>query len=360
MERKELTRKELCANIKEAEMAFSCHGIWKSCAPYGNGHINDTFLCVTAEGRRLILQRINHAVFKKPEAIMENICRVTDHIRGKVPADGDVARATLTVLPTTDGHAYFRDGIGSYWRLYDFVEGTVTRERAESIREFSACAEAFGRFGGVLADFPAHTLYEAIPHFHDTPARFRALMEAVERDPVGRVASVQREIDFVKERESFASVLENAHATGALPLRVTHNDTKLNNILFDEVTHLPVCVIDLDTVMPGYSVNDFGDSIRFGANTAAEDETDLSRVSLDLSLYDAYREGFLRGCDGALNREEIALLPVGARMMTFECGMRFLTDYIEGDTYFRIARPEHNLDRCRCQFALLSDMERKL
>ena len=356
-----MTREEACAKRQEAEAAFAAHGKWVSCDPYGNGHINDTFLCVTEEGKRLILQRINHGIFREPDRMMNNIAAVTEHIRRKVAAEGgDTERSTLTILPAADGASFYRDSIGSFWRLYEFVERTVTRERAENLREFSSCAEAFGRFQGWLSDFPAHTLYEVIPNFHNTPSRYRALMDAIERDPVGRVASVQKEIAFVKEREEFAGLLEREREAGRLPLRVTHNDTKLNNILFDENTIEPVCVIDLDTVMPGYSVNDFGDSIRFGANTAVEDEKDLSKVSLDLSLYEAYRDGFLKGCGGALTPREVELLPMGARMMTFECGMRFLCDYIEGDTYFRISRPDHNLDRCRCQFALLADMEKKI
>lgn len=356
-----MTRQELCAKRHEAEAAFALHGTWKTCEPYGNGHINDTFLCVTETGRRLILQRLNHSIFKEPRRIMENIAGVTEHIRAKVAAaGGDAARCTLTVLKTEAGELCFCDSIGSYWRLYEFVEQTVTRERAESMEEFRSCAEAFGRFGGQLADYPAETLYEAIANFHHTPTRFANLLDAIRRDPVGRVKEVEAEIAFALAREEFASSLERAHDEGRLPLRVTHNDTKLNNILFDDTTLLPACVIDLDTVMPGYTVNDFGDSIRFGANTAAEDERDLSKVSLDMTLYEAYREGYLKGCGGALTEDEVALLPVGAKMMTFECGIRFLTDYIEGDTYFRTAYPNHNLDRCRCQFALLADMERKI
>jgi len=351
-----MTRQELCSKIDEALAGYSHIGQVNSCESYGNGHINDTFLVVVTSGKRYILQRINHTVFTKPWEIMENITAVTEHIRAS--SGGDV-RSTLTVVPTDKGESFFCDSIGSYWRLYDFVEGTVTRERAESLAEFEACAEAFGRFGGQLADFPAHTLHEAIPNFHNTPMRYEALMRAVERDAFGRAEEVRAEIEFVKERREFASLLEKERLAGRLPLRVTHNDTKLNNILFDSQSGYPVCVIDLDTVMPGYSVNDFGDSIRFGANTAAEDEQDLSRVGLDVELYRAYLRGFLRGCGDSLGEREKELLPMGARMMTLECGIRFLCDYLEGDVYFRTSRPKHNLDRARCQFALLADMERK-
>lgn len=355
-----MTREEACAKRDEALAQFSRIGAVKGCEPYGNGHINDTFLLLTEGGKRYIFQRINQVVFPHPDKVMENILVVTEHIRAGVAAvGGDAERCTLTVIPTDNGQPCYLDSVGSWWRMYAFVEDAVSKDRVENIKEFADCAEAFGRFQGQLADFDASVLHEAIVNFHNTPVRYENLMRAIERDPLGRVAEVQDEINFVKARAAFVKTLENARESGELPLRVTHNDTKLNNILFDAESAVPVCVIDLDTVMPGYSVNDFGDSIRFGANTAAEDETDLSKVSLDLELYHAYAEGFLKGCDGKLTAKEVELLPIGARMMTLECGMRFLTDYIEGDTYFRIARPSHNLDRCRCQFALVADMEKK-
>lgn len=356
-----MTRAELCAKKDEALAAFGSIGKVEYCEPYGNGHINDTFLTVCEGKKRYILQRINHQIFTKPQEIMENICAVTDFIRAKTEkSGGDVERCTLNVVKTNDKKSFYCDSIGSYWRLYDFTEHTVTKERVSNMKEFCDCAEAFGSFQNQLSEFDASTLHEAIKDFHNTPVRFDNLMKAIAKDPLGRVADVKAEIDFVLAREEFTKTLEKAHTEGRLPLRVTHNDTKLNNILFDESTDAPVCVIDLDTIMPGYSVNDFGDSIRFGANTAAEDETDISKVSLDLELYHAYADGFLRGCAGKLTDTEIELLPVGAMMMTLECGIRFLTDYIEGDTYFRISRPSHNLDRCRTQLALVADMEAKL
>ena len=356
-----MTRAELCAKKHEALAAFGSIGEVEYCEPYGNGHINDTFLTVAKSKKRYILQRINHQIFTRPDEIMENICAVTNFIRSKVTeVGGDAERCTLSVIKTNDGASFYCDSIGSYWRLYDFTERTVTKERVSNMKEFCDCAEAFGNFQNQLSEFDASTLHEAIKNFHNTPVRFQNLIKAIEKDPLGRVAEVRPEIDFVLAREEFCNTLENARIAGTLPLRVTHNDTKLNNILFDEKTDAPVCVIDLDTIMPGYSVNDFGDSIRFGANTAAEDETDLSKVSLDLELYHAYADGFMRGCAGKLTDTEIELLPVGAMMMTLECGIRFLTDYIEGDTYFRISRPSHNLDRCRTQFALVADMEAKL
>ena len=355
-----MTREELCAKKDEVLAAYGKNGPFVSCDPYGNGHINDTFLTVAENGKRYILQRINHMIFTRPDQIMENILKVTAHIRQKGAAEGlDTERCTLSVVMTDGGDSFYKDSIGSYWRMYDFCEHTVAKEKVSCKKEFTDCAEAFGKFQGQLADFDASVLHEAIKNFHNTPVRYENLMKAVEKDVCGRAASVQKEIAFAMERAEFVKILENARADGSLPLRVTHNDTKLNNILFDADTQLPVCVIDLDTVMPGYSVNDFGDSIRFGANTAAEDETDLSKVSLDLDLYHAYAEGFLKGAEGRLTDAEIDLMPIGARMMTLECGLRFLTDYLEGDTYFRIAHPNHNLDRCRCQFALVADMEAK-
>ena len=343
------------SNKVQALAAFF-NAVPEVCEPYGNGHINETFLAVG--DRRYILQRMNTKVFPDPDGLMENIVGVTAHIRSKATADKE--RASLTVIPTLDGKPYFRAEDGSCWRLYDFVEGTVTYEAIESADDFRSCAEAFGVFQRQLADYPAEKLHESIKNFHNTPWRYENLMKAAKKDAVGRLAEVTAELEFAKARKDFCGILEKAREASTLPLRVTHNDTKLNNILFDSESGAPVCVIDLDTVMPGYSVNDFGDSIRFGANTAVEDETDLSKVSLDLGLFKAYAEGFIKGCGGSLTSTELELLPEGAIMMTLECGMRFLTDYLDGDVYFRIHREKHNLDRARNQLALVADMERKL
>ena len=330
------------------------------CEPYGNGHINDTFLVVCG-GKRYILQRMNTRIFTKPYELMQNIVGVTEHIRRKTREAGeDDSRVSLTVIPTLAGADHFVSDSGEHFRLYDFVEGTVTQEKVENINDFYLCAKAFGAFQRTLADYPAEQLFESIANFHNTPWRYSNLMAAVEKDACGRLASVLPEVEFARQREDFCGVLERAREAGELPLRVTHNDTKLNNILFDAATGEPVCVIDLDTVMPGYSVTDFGDSIRFGANRAAEDETDLSKVVLDLELFEAYAKGFLEGCNGSLTEKELELLPEGAIMMTLECGLRFLTDHLEGDVYFKIHRENHNLDRARNQFALVADMERKL
>ena len=349
--------------ISEVVSKFSVEGNFVSAEPYGSGHINVTSRVVTEASGRLyeyILQKINHNVFKNPGELMENYVGVTEYLRKMIEAaGGDPLRETVNVVKTKEGENFYYSEEGEYWRMLIFVSNSMSYDKVEKPEQFYDSAVAFGNFQYLLRDYPAPTLHETIVNFHNTPDRIRLFEEALKADVCGRAKDVQEEIDFVLSRREFAATLENARKNGKLPLRVTHNDTKLNNILFDDKTQKPVCVIDLDTVMPGYSVNDFGDAIRFGANTAAEDETDLSKVSLDLTLYRAFAKGFLKGCHGKLTDSEIALLPIGARMMTFECGMRFLTDYIEGDHYFRTSREGHNLDRCRCQFALVADMEKK-
>lgn len=329
------------------------------CEPYGNGHINDTFLVVS--DKRYILQRMNTYVFPNPIGLMDNIVAVTEHIRKKAKSmEKDTERATLVIVPTLNGENYFVDSNNNYWRVYDYVEGTVAYEKMKNKEQFESCGEAFGEFQQMLSDFPADSLNESVKNLHNTPWRYDNLMAAVKKDAFGRAAFVKKELEFAKAREQLCHILANNYQSGKLPLRVTHNDTKLNNILFDEKTDKPVCVIDLDTVMPGFSVVDFGDSIRSGGNTASDDETDLSKVNLDMGLFEAYVKGFLTGCNNSLTENEIDLLAISALIITFECGMRFLTDYLEGDVYFKIHREGHNLDRARCQFALAYDMECKL
>lgn len=251
------------------------------------------------------------------------------------------------------------DSEGEYWRAYKFITGATSYDAVETPEDFYQSAVSFGNFQRLLAEYPAETLHETIEGFHDTKARFAVFKKAVEEDACGRAASVQKEIDFVLAHEDVANVFGDMLAKGELPLRVTHNDTKLNNIMIDDETRKGICVIDLDTVMPGLAMNDFGDSIRFGASTAAEDEQDLSKVSCDMGLFEIYTKGYIEGCGGRLTEKEIEMLPMGAKVMTFECGMRFLTDYLEGDHYFKIHREGHNLDRCRTQFKLVEDMEAK-
>lgn len=330
---------------------------------YGSGHINDTFLVITKVNggeRKYVLQRINKNVFKRPDLLMKNFALVTDYLAKKIrESGGDSKRETLNLIRTYDDSEYYESPEGDYWRMLHFVADNKCYDKVERPEQFYHSAVAFGNFQRLLGDFPAQTLYETIPNFHNTPDRFKNLMAEVEKDSFGRLAEVLPEVEFARAREEFAGTLEREHDAGRLPLRVTHNDTKLNNILFDAVTDKPICVIDLDTIMPGYSVNDFGDSIRFGASTAAEDEEDLSKVHFDIELYELYVKGFIEGVGNSLTEGELKMLPVGAMMMTFECGMRFLTDYLAGDTYFKTSRPKQNLHRCRTQFKLVEEMEKK-
>lgn len=331
-----------------------------SVRPHGSGHINHTYLVTTGEGRRYILQRINRDIFHDTAELMENILHVTDYLREKiVRAGGDPERETMTVVPTAEGGPYYTDAQGEDWRVYLYIENTITLDRVERQEDFRESGVAFGRFQAMLADYPAGTLYETIPDFHNTPKRYQDFERAVEQDVCGRAKSVAAEIAFIRSHKEEMSVLTDLLRRGELPLRITHNDTKLNNILLDDKTHKAVCIVDLDTIMPGLCAYDFGDAIRFGANTAAEDEPDVGKVSLSLELYGAYTQGFLEGCGGRLTEKEIEMLPMGAKIITLEQGMRFLTDYLQGDTYYHTTREGQNLDRCRTQLALAADMERK-
>ena len=330
---------------------------------YGSGHINDTFclVCQPQEGEaiRFILQGLSLAAFPRPEELMENFVGVTAFLRRKIEAaGGDPLRETLNLVYTRDGKPYYKDATGKVWRLMPFVEGTLCLQQATP-ELFEASARAFGRFQRLLADYPAQTLHEPIVNFHNTEDRFAKFEAALAADKLGRAGEVEAEIRFVMDRKADCSVAVNALRQGKLPLRVTHNDTKLNNILIDEDTMEGICVIDLDTTMPGLSIYDFGDSIRFGANHSAEDEKDLSKVSFDIELYKRYTRGFLEGAQGGLTDAELEYLPWGAKLMTLECGIRFLTDYLDGDHYFHIRYPEQNLDRCRTQFKLVADMDEK-
>ncbi len=350
--------------IMEVISKFEFDGTFEECIPFGSGHINDTFLLTytTAEGMKYsILQRMNKSVFANPEELMENVKGVTSWLRKKIQENGgDVERETLNLVSDKEGHPYYKDSMGEYWRVYLFIENATCFDLVENENDFYQSAVAFGHFQRLLADYPAETLHETIKDFHNTVVRFQNFCKSVETDVCGRAADVQKEIQFVMEREKLAHVLCDLQAEGKLPLRVTHNDTKLNNVMIDDQTGKAICVIDLDTVMPGLSANDFGDSIRFGATTAAEDERDLSKVHFDLHLYEVFVKGFIEGCGGALTELEMEMLPMGAILMTFECGMRFLADHLEGDHYFKIHRENHNLDRCRTQFKLVSEMEDKL
>ena len=352
-------KKASLEKITNAILNFKLNGEARSVTPYGNGHINDTFLvnCVDDSGTKhnYILQAVNSNFFKIPSRVMENIVKVTDYLKSKVES----SREVLNVIRTYSNGAYYEDKDGYFWRMYDFVEDSICLDRPEDVEDFYQCAVAFGKFQRHLTDFPADSLHETIPDFHNTPKRYNDFLKAVEEDKCGRAKSVKDEIEFIKSRKEFYKVLIDSNRNGELPLRVSHNDTKSNNVMLDAKTHKALCVIDLDTIMPGFSVTDFGDAIRFGASTAAEDEKDLSKVNMDVEMFGIYTKGFLEGCGGQLINSEIMLLPEGAKMMTIECGMRFLADYLAGDTYFKIAYPEHNLDRCRTQLKLVADMESK-
>ena len=342
---------------------FSNTGKFVSVSPVEAGHINTT-LKVTCEkdGKEVnhLLQMINTHVFRNPVQLMDNVNSVTAFVKNKVIENGgDCERETLYCKLTNDGKTFYVDSDNKVWRLYNYVENSFSYNAIESAEIFFKAGKAFGDFQRLLADFPMDGLFETIPDFHNTAKRYNNLRISVEKNASGRAELVQKEIEFAKERREETYILVGKQLIGDLPTRVTHNDTKLNNILFDKCTDEPICIVDLDTVMPGLSLYDFGDAIRFGANTAAEDEKDLSKVSLDLNLYEQYVRGFLSSAGDSLTVEEVKYLPLGAKMMTFECGMRFLTDFIDGDVYFRTHYPEHNLDRCHTQFALVYDMERK-
>ena len=334
--------------------AFKLDAPVASCERYGCGHVNETYLVVSESGRRYILQKISTRAFHDVPALMQNIISVTQFLKEKT----DDPRGVLTLVPTTDGQFFLSHEDGSYWRLYDFVEDAVCLQAPETPEDFYQSALAFGSFQQMLTDFPAETLSETIPMFHNTANRFKLFREKLAEDPMGRAASVKEEIEFALAHEAEASTLVDLQASGQLPTRVTHNDTKLNNVMLDATTKKALCVIDLDTIMPGLSLYDFGDSIRFGAATAAEDETDLSKVEMSLDLFRTYATGFLSACPGLTDLEK-KMMPMGAKMMTLECGVRFLTDYLDGDHYFKVHRENHNLDRCRTQFKLVADMEKK-
>ena len=329
---------------------------------YGSGHVNDTFRVDTdrddGENDLFILQRINEVAFHNPDQVMANVVGITEYLGEQIrKAGGDRSREALEVIRPKSGELFYTDSEGGAWRVFPFVRDIDCYDSAETPELFEASARAFGKFQYMLDGYPAETLYETIPNFHDTEDRLNKLKRAVAADSLGRAAECADEIRFVLDHEADCSVAVRALREGVLPLRVTHNDTKLNNVLIDKASGNGLCIVDLDTTMPGLSIYDFGDSIRFGANHAAEDEPDLSKVNFDIDLFEAYTRGFLDGAAGSLTPAELEYLPWGAKLMTLECGIRFLTDYLEGDVYFHIDRPRQNLDRCRTQFKLVRDME---
>lgn len=333
-----------------------------SAESYGNGHINDTVLITLQNpSERVILQRINTKIFTQPQQLIENITRVTEWIAKQIQANGgDVRREVLHLIPTLAGECYYATRNGNYYRAYRFIEEGVCLEQPRNKEDLYESGIAFGKFQGALADFPSEKLHETIPNFHNTRKRFETFEKSVQcAKQTERGRDAEAEIQYAYSKEPMITECDKLKKSQGIPVRVTHNDTKLNNVMLDAKTEKALCVLDLDTVMPGFAMDDFGDSIRFGANTACEDEADLSKVSFDLDLFRAYAEGFLKGTGGRLTEAEVRLLPLGAKMMTYECGIRFLADYLDGDVYFKVKYPTHNLVRARNQFALLRDMDNK-
>ena len=337
---------------------FAFNGVVTDLKICGNGHINSTYIVSAESGKRYILQILNTAIFKDPVGVMNNIIAVTDHIRkGMAESGEDAERGTMRVVLTKDGQNGYTDPEGRFWRAYDFVEGTVCRLTVDSPETFARVGEAFGDFQRRLSDFDASRLVESIPNFHNTKKRYADFLAAVERNAAGRVDSVGNEIKFIIDRADKCALIVDALESGDLPLRVTHNDTKLSNILLDEMTEEAVCIIDLDTVMPGSSLYDFGDSIRTGAASAAEDEPDLDKVHFLPEMFKAYTRGFIKGTGGALTEKELTMLPDGGYIITLEQAIRFLGDYLDGDTYYHTDYPDHNLVRARTQLKLVTETE---
>lgn len=345
--------KQICKN-------FYIDGEVLSIKSYGEGHINNTYLVETTE-KKYILQRVNNSVFKNTEKVMENIAKVTEHITNIVKQNGgDADRKTLNFINAKNDRNFYIADDGSLFRMYIFIDNAICYESVENPGIMYEAARAFGQFQKCLDDFPAEKLYETIARFHDTVDRYRIFKEILAEDKVNRAEIAKEEIVFALERENCAGIIVEALEKKEIPLRVTHNDTKLNNVMMDKDTGEGICVIDLDTVMPGSLLYDFGDAIRYAASTAAEDELDLDKVSMDIGLFEEYTKGYLEELGDTITKKEAELLPMSAKILTLECGLRFLTDYLDGDNYFRIHRANHNLDRARTQFKLVYDMEQKM
>ena len=340
---------------------FALYGDFLVAVPFGGGHVNDTFqLTFDQGGVRLhyVLQRINRNVFRKPEQVMENMDRVTRHLLAKIHAEKvETRKRTIRLLRTFANQPCVTDERGDVWRAYIFVENARAYDVLETPEQAFKVAQAFGEFQYNLVDLPGPRLHETIPDFHNTPKRLEALRQAIRRDPVGRERRVRREIDFIMKRADETERLLRLQAEGAIPERITHNDTKVNNILIDDLTGDGICVIDLDTVMPGLSLYDFGDMVRAGTSPAEEDEVDLAKVGMRFEMYEALYRGFLSSAGSFLTEAERENLPFSGKLITFEIAIRFLTDYLEGDVYFKVKRPEHNLERCRNQLRMVESIE---
>jgi len=345
-------------DIRAVTAAFQIFGEFRSAEAYGSGHINDTYCVVfnvAGNPTRYIVQRINHRIFSNPPAVMENIQRVTAHLAAKLAGAPDSSRRVLTLIPARDGRVFNQDEHGNFWRAYLFIENARSYDAVNSPSQAYEAAKAYGQFQKLLADLPAPPLNNTIPDFHHTPKRFKALQAAIENDAANRAASAAAEIEFALNRAGIVGGLINA----GLPERVTHNDTKFNNVMLDEETGEGICVVDLDTLMPGLALYDFGDMVRTTTSPAKEDELDLSRVTMQFPMYEALIRGYLESAGDFLTADEKRLLAFSGRLITFEIGIRFLTDYLAGDTYFKVHRNGHNLDRCRTQFKLVESIEQQ-
>ncbi|PCJ51736.1 MAG: mucin desulfatase [Planctomycetota bacterium] len=350
-------------NLNEVIKRFVVEGEYISSEPYGSGHINDTYLTImnhNGDEVKYITQRINHEIFKNPEALMENIVRVTEHVRNKVKLrNGDLAKECLEIIPTLENKSFYKDNKGFFWRMYVFILGASTHDVLSHDDQAYQAAFAFGQFQKDLVDIKGERLFETIPDFHHTVKRFETLLKAIEDDKYDRKKDIAADIEFALQRKEFCGQIIKGMEDGLIPERITHNDTKINNVMLDDDTGECRAVIDLDTVMPGSALYDFGDLIRTTVSTAEEDEKDTTKITANLIRYENLVKGFLKGAGNCLVEKEIELLPVSGRIITFECGIRFLTDYLDGDKYFKIHHVGHNLDRARSQFKLVKSMEEK-
>ena len=349
-------------DLREIGLHFELEGRFVSAEPFGSGHINDTYKTEYRSAgaeRRYIHQRINHLIFRDPVGLMENVDRVLAHLRAKLRGAPDAQRRALNLVRAKGGAPLYKDEAGNYWRTYDFIEGARTFEVVENPRQAFEAAKAFGHFQRLLSDLPAPRLRDTIPDFHHTPKRFAAFRRAAEKDAVGRAKRAKKEIDFALKREPMTRVLEDLRKKGEIPERITHNDTKFNNVVIDDVTGEALCVLDLDTVMPGLALHDFGDMVRTTTSPSAEDERDLSKVEMQMPMFEALVQGYLGSAGDFLSEAEKRHLAFAGKLITFETGLRFLADHLEGDVYFKVRREGHNLDRARTQFRLVESIERQ-
>lgn len=347
-------------DLQAVASRFDIFGEFQRAVPYGSGHINDTYRASYYQGGTTISylhQRINHDVFRQPELVMDNVVRVTTHLRSKLSGQPGASRRALTLVPTLDGQAFHLDDDGNYWRTYVFIEDAQTYDLVQHPGQAYEAGRAFGGFQRQLSDLPTPRLNETIPDFHHTPKRLEALIQAIESDPHNRACLAAKEISFATQRAGMASRLVDLLAAGKIPERVTHNDTKFNNVMIDDHTGQAICVVDLDTVMPGLALYDFGDLVRTTTSPTKEDEQNLSRIKMDLAMYEALLRGYLETAGDFLTDTERELLAFSGKLITYEIGLRFLTDFLLGDRYFRVHREGHNLDRCRTQFRLVELIE---